>query len=366
MKFDFENLKNKKNTLAVGALMTASSLSASAGNMTTGAENLKDPLKVENVKSKEIIKDSVDIASFCKTGTTEFVNMEMREAAKNVVRDFLKNVDFSKYSIKIVGKYSIERPWEGNEQLKEDRRILGEQMVHEVLRERFSEEEIKNNIEINSSAIGQSVQDLGYSREDIEKMPKAILDALIDRTQGIDINIERKKEIQINQVVERINQEYKDVYAVIVDQSKSMADEAQGVAKIVNNINKSEGREIKIVNLEGGNTEAHLKTLIKILESAPQDTQDEKDILVLTDEPDNTINSKEEYSQLTNTALGIAKEKNFKIKIKFFNPDQTRSGSKIIDLSSNPEALYLTSEFKKGNSPSSYWESKLKKWYQDL
>ncbi len=372
----FKNFKQKRKEILVGTAMLGSLGTALTAEAKTHdskfPENKKIEIKHDNVKEKEgetydinkklEFSDSLNIAKFCKTGTTEFMDLNARENAKNAIREFLKNVDFENNIISVVGLCSKERPTPKNDELRENRKKLGLEMVHEVLAERFSETEIQK-IKIESSSVEKSVLDLGYKEEDLKKINKEILDMLIDRNQGIDISVKKIAEIENKKEIPDL---YKNVVRVIVDHSKSMANEATEAIKTVDQINKNYDQNIEIVNLIGGNEEAHLNTLVDVLYKLEKQEVEGKEVLVFTDEPDNSVSSLEEYNSLIQEVLKLAKEKKYKIKIKIFHPDFQIGGSKVVDLEDFPQALFIDQNARKNGSKISFWESKLKKWYEGL
>lgn len=143
---------------------------------------------IEIPKEKEEIKEeekpvTLNNQSFFKTGTIEFIDQDAKNKAKQVILDFLKDIDLETFKIKVVGTYSVERPWIKNEQIAEDRMKLGVSILKEVLFEKYSKEEIEKVL-VESSYKGVSIEDL-YSKEEIDAMNKKELLKAIDLTQGV-------------------------------------------------------------------------------------------------------------------------------------------------------------------------------------
>lgn len=152
-------------------------------------EKIPAPPKTETI---EIEGDPVTLntSAFFKTGTVQFVSDSAKEEAKLAISSFLDRVDFKTSKIKVVGTYSVERPWKQNEEIAEKRRIVGVEILNEVLNEKYSAEEARNVI-VESSAKGVSILDL-YSAYEIDIMSKEELDENINSTQGIQYFAEAK------------------------------------------------------------------------------------------------------------------------------------------------------------------------------
>ncbi len=133
---------------------------------------------------------TLNTSSFFKTATTEFINANAKEIAKKTISDFLDTVDFTTSKIQVVGTYSVERPWDRNEILAEARRVLGVEILMEVLKEKYKEEDVAKII-IESEAKGVSIKDT-HSEEEINNMSKSELSKAVDLTQGIQYSAEAK------------------------------------------------------------------------------------------------------------------------------------------------------------------------------
>jgi hypothetical protein len=162
--------------------------------------------KVEEPKKKivEEAKDvSLNISSLFKTGTVEFIDDAKEDEAKQSLLKFLSDVDFITSKIKVVGTYSVERPWEKNDFIAEERRVKGVNILNEVLKENFTQEEI-DKVTIESQVKGLSIKDI-YTEDEIKEMTKEEKELAIDKTQGVNYLIEAKtKPKQTEQAEEEI------------------------------------------------------------------------------------------------------------------------------------------------------------------
>lgn len=381
MKNPFESWgKNSKKiimgTVMMGSMNASSSPISEIPKITEGKNiEVKSEIKkghddktydINNEEYKNVV-DSINLEQYCKTGSIEFVSPEARENAINTIADFFKNVDFKNYFISVVGLCSHERPTPNNDVLRENRRRLGIEMVTEALNKIFPQdkvEEVLKNLE--SSSKEMSIFDLGITRDQFENMDSETLNNLIDQTQGIKINLKKIEKIKNLEYEIKIPEPFENVVSVILDNSKSMEGEAKEALKIIGEINEKYKKDIQVVSLEGGNQEAHLKTLIDILSNIEIQKENNKEVLVITDEPDNAVLSEEEYNIKVKQVLELAEIKNISVVIKVFHPDQKIGGSKMVNLKDYPQVLFIDQKFRKNGSSSVFWESKTKAWYDSL
>lgn len=187
------------------ASITSVQLDAISNNMLLGVINVNPEAEVDpenenlaelpSAPKTEIVEIegepvTLNTSAFFKTGTVEFVSEGAKEEAKLAIGEFLDGVDFKTSKVRVVGTYSIERPWIKNEEIAENRREVGLSILMEVLDEKFSIEE-KQSIVVESSSKGVSVLDL-YSAYEIDAMTKEELDESINLTQGIQYYVEAK------------------------------------------------------------------------------------------------------------------------------------------------------------------------------
>ncbi len=190
----------------IRASITSSQIEAISDNILFGVVNVEDGKSLKDPKDTNLADlpktpktETIEVAgepvtlntsAFFKTGTVEFVNTTAREEAKEAISKFLDGVDLTTSKIKVVGTYSVERPWIKNEEIAEARRAMGVEILMEVLNEKYSADEVKSII-VESSAKGVSVLDL-YSALEIDSMSKDELDSNINATQGIQYFAEAK------------------------------------------------------------------------------------------------------------------------------------------------------------------------------
>lgn len=383
MKNPFESWGKNSKGIIIGttAMLGAVGANANTNELPKNLENKKIEIKSEikkghdgktfdlnKIDKKEsIVEDSLNLAEFCKTGSIEFVSPEARENAINAIADFLKNADFENNAISVAGLCSHERPTPNNDELRENRRMLGIEMVSQALNKIFAKdkvEEILKNLESFSKEM--SVFDLGITREEFQNMDSETLKNLIDQTQGVKISLKKILKIENLEKEKEIPEPYGNAILVILDNSKSMAGEANEAMKIVKDINEKYKKDIKVLSLEGIDKEAHLKTLIDVLSNIEIQKENNKEVLVITDEPDNDISSEEEYNLKIQQVLALAKAKNIEVIVKVFHPDQSIGGSKMVSLNDYPQALFIDQKARKNGSETVFWESKTKAWYDSL
>lgn len=373
--------KDSKSIIMGTAMLGAVGANANTNELPKNLENKKIEIKSEikkghdentfdlnKINKKEsIVEDSLNLAEFCKTGSIEFVSPAARENAINAIANYLKDVDFENNSINVLGLCSKERPTPDNDELRENRRKLGVQMVNEALSKVFTQDQIEKILrKLESSSKEMSIFDLGITREEFQNMDSETLKNLIDQTQGIKISLKKILKIENLEKEKEIPEPYDNAILVILDNSKSMEGEAREALKIIKDINDKYGKEIKVVSLKGKNKEAHLETLIEYLPSIEIQKGNKKEVIVMTDEPDNDIRSEEEYNIKIKQVLVLAKEKNVEVIVKVFHPDQQIGGSKMVSLNDYPQALFIDQKARKNGSETVFWESKTKAWYDSL
>lgn len=319
-----------------GALKEGSKVKAPDGSV-----YVIGPLKIENLKGQEEIK-SINISSYFKTGTVEFVDAKAEENAKQSIRDFLITVGgLENSTIKVIGSYSKDKPWgnvsaqhpygDKNTDLANKRKEVCRSLFENVLKETYSEDYIKNlSIEEISKGIGLSDN---LPEDEIKKMSDLERNKKINSYQGMSIEI-IKKIIKEPETLEKLTlnkeeMEFLNTIIVVVDESNSMVRDAKKVKSIVEKVNKynkeKNNKSIEIKKLEGGNKEAHIQTLKNILLKL-DDTYQGKEILVITDEPDENFDSNS-YDIAMGEVLKLSQEKGVKVVFKIFNPDESKSGS---------------------------------------
>lgn len=156
------------------------------GNTVSDTENTETVESEEDPNAeKKLLDDYITLSttSFFKTGTTEFVDIEAKNKAKELIGYFLDTVSFDTSKIQIIGTYSTERPWDKNQEIAEARRKIGLSILNEVLKEKYTDEQI-TKISIESTAKGVSISDI-YTEEEISSMTEVSKNEKIDSNQGI-------------------------------------------------------------------------------------------------------------------------------------------------------------------------------------
>jgi hypothetical protein len=291
-------------------------------------------------------KTSLNISQFFKTGTTEFINSQAEQNAKESLRDFLQNVDLKNFKINVLGTYSIDRAYDRNQELAEARRDLGYKILLEVLKEKYSQEEI-NKIVIEAQAKGKSLLD-SFTQEKIDEMSRGEKEKAIDANQGISFKLEsinKKREVKELVFQKTFNniEDFNNVAAVIVDNSNSMREDIAQVSDFIQKINlenkKLNKESIGIFTVEGKDKEAHLNTLMSVLNKM-QKNENRKEIVLMTDEPDNALD-KTEYYQKIKQILDLSQEKNINIILKVLN-SVGGEAYKVIELNEKNKDVLLS------------------------
>lgn len=176
-------------------------------------EEEEEELKRKSISltPKKILDDFITLSTsaFFKTGTTEFVDAEAKEKAKVLIGYFLDTITFETSKIKVIGTYSVERPWEKNEELAEARKKFALDILLEVLKEKYTEEEIAK-VYIESVSKGLSLDDI-FTPEEIAEMTEEEKNLKIDLNQGIQYLVEaRKKPIEEIRIEEAEEEEEVD------------------------------------------------------------------------------------------------------------------------------------------------------------
>lgn len=289
---------------------------------------LKKNMDNESMDGPDNNTKKINISSFFKTGTVEYIDANSEEKAKQSIRDFLDSVnDLENSNIKVLGTYSVDRPWgevspenphgDKNTEIAKDREKVGLALLKKVITEKYGAGYLEN-LDIDSEAKGVALSDK-FSKEEIGSMTDLEKQKEIDLNQGMSLSVIKK----IINKAEKMNtpsevKEYLNAAVVILDRSASMDNDTKQALKIIEKINTNNNKKIKTLTLEGGNSEAHLQTLENLLSSLDESSMG-KDIIVITDEPDNTLNN-ETYNQKIDQVLELAKIKKVNIVLKLFNP----------------------------------------------
>jgi len=271
-------------------------------------------------------------SAYFKTGTVEYRSAEARENAKNDIRSFLKTVDLKNSKVIVTGYSSKERPTDLNLTLAQKRTEEGVALVKEVLAEDYPGQDIQIEFVVASDA---SVYD-GLNDEEIAEIEKIKASSpeefqkLINEKEAIGIDAVTVNPPPIPEFIpEKIPTDLRAYGGVLIDESASMNNDVAKVKSELLQI-RAEGKEIKTVVIEGGTTEAHLRTLENFLTKLQVPKEGMK-ILLLTDEPDNATAAKN-YETNIGYVLGKARDKKVQIIVKIYNPDPKKDDFKLFVL----------------------------------
>jgi ATP-dependent protease ClpP protease subunit len=138
-------------------------------------------------------------------------------------------------------------------------------------------------------------------------------------------------------------EDFNNVAAVIVDNSNSMREDIAQVSDFIQKINlenkKLNKESIGIFTVEGKDKEAHLNTLMSVLNKM-QKNENRKEIVLMTDEPDNALD-KTEYYQKIKQILDLSQEKNINIILKVLN-SVGGEAYKVIELNEKNKDVLLS------------------------
>jgi hypothetical protein len=170
----------------------------------------------------------------------------------------------------------------------------------------------------------------------------------IDANQGISFKLEsinKKREVKELVFQKTFNniEDFNNVAAVIVDNSNSMREDIAQVSDFIQKINlenkKLNKESIGIFTVEGKDKEAHLNTLMSVLNKM-QKNENRKEIVLMTDEPDNALD-KTEYYQKIKQILDLSQEKNINIILKVLN-SVGGEAYKVIELNEKNKDVLLS------------------------
>lgn len=301
----------------------------------------------ENTESRESV--SLDLAAYFETGSAELKPSDI-ERIQTAFSDFLKTLP---------------------EEVKADLQA-GEMTI--VVEAGCSPARIKSAITetINgvtntyldnadlARARANSVTPLLQQIVESENLSNIHFDVLIP-ADGISKSKEKKVTIEA-----RYNHDvYMDIFKesfnentlmVIMDESGSMKDKRDAANEVVDQINETREVPIEIRTLQGGNTEAHLKTMEDVI--AGVDKQDgPKYIYVITDEMDETLRNTdpstpegqaniEEYKRRIRAVVEAGQKKNVHFVVHYMNNGIT----KTTEFKENPDVLLDTQVIEKKDS----------------
>jgi hypothetical protein len=155
----------------------------SNSSVTAAEEN--SILEESSNEPKKLLENYITLSdsSFFKAGTNEFIDIEAKNRAKELIGYFLDVVSFDASKIQIFGTFPTERLGDRNQEIADARRQIGLSLFNEVLKEKYTDEQI-SKISIESSVKGVAISDI-YTEERIAKMPESEKNEKIDLNQGI-------------------------------------------------------------------------------------------------------------------------------------------------------------------------------------
>lgn len=357
----------KKMTLAGAGLAVPGVVKAAVGAFESVEKSKKFNItsNLEEVEENEPLILHVQ-AEFI-TATTEFADASAEKKIQDAIKNFLvqaiefEHIDLTKAEIKVIGTYSKERDWENNPQIAKARMELGVKMLKEALSSpavKLNKKDIPVIEEnIRSESRGKSIYEI-YGADKLKSMTKAQTETAIDSCQGFDIEIIVKTEDGIGKPE---NKNDLSIYAAIfMDDSGSMVNDYKAVERTVEEIKNREGKDIQIIPIEGQTVERHIDTLERYISKMGPSRQPRK-VLVITDEPDNSI-APSNYENRISNLLGaeVSKRANVaEIVVKVLNPNGDGS-YKMFSLNTNEGRNAL-------KAPAIYAEGDLQqKWYDNL
>lgn len=145
--------------------------------------------------TKKILEDFIILptTSLFKTGSTDFIDNDAKNKAKELIGYFLDTVSFKNSKVQIIGTFATERPLSQNQEIAEARKKVGIALLDEVLKEKYTEEQIKELL-IESSAKGISINEI-YTEEELSKMSEEEKNEKIALNQGITFLSKAKPQI---------------------------------------------------------------------------------------------------------------------------------------------------------------------------
>lgn len=157
--------------------------------------------KVNNNIGVGIINNFITLSDsdFFQENTLTFKNEDSYKKAKELLGYLLSLISFEDHKIKISGIYSNELST-GNETLTlaEKRKKIGIDLLNEVLKEKYSEEQSKNLI-IENQVLGISLNNI-FDETQLEEMTLEEKRIKASLNNGIQYKIEAREETQINPI----------------------------------------------------------------------------------------------------------------------------------------------------------------------
>lgn len=341
------NYDSKNKKIETGVIQTGNPENVSQVLMTSKEDNTdkdKKEKKNESIDGPDSNTKKINISSFFETGTVKYVNENAEATAMDSIQTFIGSIekkDLENFTIRILGTYSVDRPWgdispehpdgDKNTKIAQEREQMALALFKKAIIEKYGNDFFEK-LSIESDSRGVSLLER-FTQEEIDNMTPEEIEEEINKNQGMSLEIIKKIEKQVEQVgLSEAVKYYSNAYLIILDKSPSMAKDAKKVRTIIDTMNKdrSSDEEIKTVTLEGGNMEAHLNTLINVLDGLNESAFG-KDIIVITDEPDENYDEAG-YNQKIEEVMSKAKEKGVNIILKILNPYSAPNAASEVDV----------------------------------
>lgn len=289
-------------------------------------------------------------SAYFETGTVDY-KPGAREQAKHAIHVYLTRVDMenglANSKIIVKGLSSKERGYKFNKILAEQRTAEGMKLVLEVLRDYFNGQEILIETAVESDA---SIYEDMSTEERLEF--EAIAESNPEEFSKLyNQKVDAKQSITVEAVTKVVAppkfedpNDYANVSVIFGDRSGTMKDNMGSVELLADKVNemREPGDLIKIINIEGGNNEQHLQTIIKYLES-DEGRSSTGDMFMITDEGLNQLPGEggeayvARYKAQVGKILSLVGKR--KIVIKFLDPTPNSYRYKVFNLNDKPEGL---------------------------
>ncbi len=147
-------------------------------------------------KEGEILDDFIILSdiNFFKTGTLTFKDEDSLKMAKELISYLVDLIPFEDHKIQVFGIYANEL--NSNQNLAENRKQIGLNLLNEVLKSKYDENKIKE-LTIESATRGISLSDI-YTQQEINQMSLEQKATNIELNNGIKFKIEPKELSQVN------------------------------------------------------------------------------------------------------------------------------------------------------------------------
>lgn len=206
----------------------------------------------------------------------------------------------------------------------------------------------------------------GVNMDNPNKILSRISFADVLETSLVDTNVKATEDSHLENKFSSNTIENSNV--IIIDMSGSMQTEADLARATADKILGDSGKKIEIIKLEGGSHEAHANTIMHNLDKVPDGGQ----LTVFTDEPDSSFmyvfatgeRREEAISEYKNFMLEIikkAQDRDIKIMVRVYNPNEKEGGFKEFSLIQNPNTLIPLDKGDISNA-----DSRINTWFNQI